>query len=135
MTSKPKYPLAIFFLAALGGCEPEESMGPPLNETPVEDDLEVVSLASAGVLYTPSSWGIGLDCMRTPDLEGFLADYNWDEMDITNRNKLESLVYWSKQRSSMGRNHLNPWVCVEGEDWEPTPLPIGPNDSRPPGAR
>ncbi len=53
-------------------------------------------------------------------------------MDITNRNKLESLVYWSKQRSSMGRNDLHPWVCVQGEDWEPTPLPLGPNDSRPP---
>ncbi len=79
MTSKPTYPLAILCLAALGGCESEESMGPPLDEKPVEDYREVVSLASAGGLYTPSSWGIGLDCMRTPDLEEFLADYNWDE--------------------------------------------------------
>ncbi len=131
MTSKPKYPLAILFLAALGGCETEESLGPPMDEKPVESEYQYEAQINAGRVYTPPSWGIGKECVRAPELAEFLGGYDWDELDMTNRNKLESLVYWSKHWSEAGRDDLHPWVCIVGEDYQPTPLaPERPPPSR-----
>ncbi len=136
MKSKPTYPLAILFLAAtaLGeGCEPEESMAPPLDEKPVEEKPLYEARATAGHVYTPSSWGITQECMRTSDLGDFLDGYDWDEMDLANRNKVESIVYWSRVRPTP--RHLQSWLCVNGEDWKPTPLPLDPREPRPPGVK
>ncbi len=108
-------------------------MGPPMDEKPVEEERQYEAQATAGRVYTPPSWGIGKECMRPPDLGAFLKDYDWDEMDIANRNKLERIVFWARRSSVSTPKRLHSYVCVVGKDYQP--MPLAPNRRPPPGVR